>query len=199
MESMQRIVFTAGIGLYIALFFLKAYLQQRKSRVNPLKLTEGRKSGPLAFNERLIKVFGFAFMAAVPLSAMDLVRPQLYWKNAVLTGPGMGLFAAGLGLFVAAMVTMRDSWRAGIDPDSRTDLVSKGIYRISRNPAFSGYLMMVAGFTAAYPSAYSLALLIGSFIVFHTQILHEEEFMKTRHGSDYEAYMKSVPRYLWLP
>lgn len=198
MESMQQIAFTAGIVLYVVLFLLKAYLQQRNSRVNPLKLTEGRKSGPLAFNERLIKIFGFAFVAAVPLSAMGLVRLRLYWENAASSALGTGLFVAGIGLFVAAMATMRNSWRAGIDPDSRTELVSGGIYRFSRNPAFSGYLMMVAGFMVAYPSAYSLALLIGSFIVFHTQILHEEEFLKSRHGVDYEKYMKAVPRYLLI-
>jgi protein-S-isoprenylcysteine O-methyltransferase Ste14 len=198
MESAQQIIFTAGIGLYVALFLLKAYLQKRKNRVNPLKLAEGRKPGPLAFNERLIKVTSSAFILVVLLSAMQLIGPRLYWESSISSGLGAVIFVFGIGLFVAAMVTMRDSWRAGIDPDTKTELVSGGLYRISRNPAFAGYLAMVSGFAVAYPSAYSAALLIISIIVFHTQILHEEEFLKSRHGSGYEKYMKSVPRYLRL-
>ena len=198
MESLKSIVFAGGLSLYVIFFYLKAYLQQRSSRVNPLKLTVGSKPAPLAFNERLIKVFGFAFVLTAFLQALYAVRPRLFWEHHLTDVAGLGVFIFGLGLFVVAMVGMRDSWRAGIDPGARTALVSEGVFRISRNPAFTGYLMMLAGFMLAYPSAVSLGLLIVTIMVIHTQILHEEEFLKALHGSAYEAYRRSVPRYFWL-
>lgn len=34
---------------------------------------------------------------------------------------------------------MRDSWRAGISETDKTELVTEGIYQISRNSAFLGF------------------------------------------------------------
>lgn len=34
---------------------------------------------------------------------------------------------------------MKDSWRAGIAENDKTEIVTSGIYQISRNPAFLGF------------------------------------------------------------
>lgn len=40
---------------------------------------------------------------------------------------------------------MRDSWRAGISETDKTELVTEGIYQISRNPAFLGFDLLYIG------------------------------------------------------
>lgn len=39
-------------------------------------------------------------------------------------------------IFLVSVLCMKDSWRAGIPDKDRTKLVTTGIYRYSRNPAF---------------------------------------------------------------
>ena len=40
---------------------------------------------------------------------------------------------------------MRDFWRAGIPETDKTELVTEGIYQISRNPAFLGFDLLYIG------------------------------------------------------
>ncbi|EKC72198.1 isoprenylcysteine carboxyl methyltransferase family protein, partial [human gut metagenome] len=42
-------------------------------------------------------------------------------------------------VFVISVWTMKDSWRAGVSKTDQTELVTDGIYQISRNPAFLGF------------------------------------------------------------
>ena len=42
-------------------------------------------------------------------------------------------------VFLLAITCMKDSWRAGIPKSDKTKLVTNGIYKISRNPAFLGF------------------------------------------------------------
>ena len=42
---------------------------------------------------------------------------------------------AGAACFSASVYTMRDSWRAGIPEGDKTEIVTTGIYSMSRNPA----------------------------------------------------------------
>ena len=46
---------------------------------------------------------------------------------------------AGDIIFAVAVVTMRDSWRAEIAEEDNREMITCGIYRISRNPAFLGF------------------------------------------------------------
>ena len=48
-------------------------------------------------------------------------------------------------VFVTSVVTMRDSWRAGVSKTDKTELVTDGIYQISRNPAFLGFDLVYIG------------------------------------------------------
>ncbi len=40
---------------------------------------------------------------------------------------------------------MKDSWRAGIPDSDKTELVTTGIYKYSRNPAFLGFDLQYMG------------------------------------------------------
>ncbi len=51
----------------------------------------------------------------------------------------------GVMVFILAVFTMRDSWRAGVSKTEKTELVTSGIYQISRNPAFLGFDLAYTG------------------------------------------------------
>ena len=63
--------------------------------------------------------------------------------GARFTGFLIGLL--GDGIFLLSVLCMKDSWRAGIPDKDKTELVTTGIYRYSRNPAFLGFDLMYIG------------------------------------------------------
>ena len=103
----------------------------------------------------------------------------------------------GTGLLVLSMGTMGDSWRAGVDMVQACSLITTGIYRYSRNPAFLGFDLFYLGFALALCSVELCAISAISIVLFHFQILHEERYLPTLFGSEYEEYRRKTPRYFW--
>lgn len=108
----------------------------------------------------------------------------------------MAVAATGVAFFIAGMLTMKGSWRAGIPEKRETALVKEGIYRISRNPAFVGFDLMYVGILAMFPNLWHLAAVILTVLLFHRQILGEERFLESAFGEEYLAYRRNVRRYL---
>ena len=109
---------------------------------------------------------------------------------------GTVLGLAGDGIFLVAVGTMRDSWRAGIPETDRTEFVSTGIYRYSRNPAFLGFDLMYLGILLLFFNLPLLLFTLWAMVMLHLQILQEERYLPTVFGTAYATYQKQVCRYL---
>ena len=101
----------------------------------------------------------------------------------------------GDGIFLAAVYTMRDSWRAGIAQGQNTQLVHSGIYRYSRNPAFLGFDVMYLGVLLLCFNPLLLLCTLFAIAMLHRQILQEEAFLPTAFGEAYTSYCRQVRRY----
>ena len=114
----------------------------------------------------------------------------------VLAVLGLVLMGVGNAFFIAAFLTLKNSWRAGIDEAQKTELVTNGIYRFSRNPAFVGFDLLYLGSVLAVGN---WALMIAACVVIimiHLQILEEEKHLRKMFGEPYMDYAKKVRRYL---
>ncbi len=80
----------------------------------------------------------------------------------VLTG------TMGLIVFIISILTMKDSWRAGVLTTDKTELVTEGIYQISRNSAFLGFDLVYIGIAIIFFNWIIVSLL--AIIIFHLQI-----------------------------
>lgn len=82
---------------------------------------------------------------------------------------GAAIAALGTAAFIASVVNMRDSWRAGVSPTDKTELVTRGVYQISRNPAFLGFDLVYLGVALMF--ANWLLWLVSCFaaVMFHLQ------------------------------
>lgn len=109
---------------------------------------------------------------------------------------GAVLGLVGDGIFLVAVLTMRDSWRAGIPKTDRTEFVSTGIYRYSRNPAFLGFDLMYLGILLLFFNLPLLLFTLWAMVMLHLQILQEERYLPTVFGTAYATYQKQVCRYL---
>ena len=106
----------------------------------------------------------------------------------------MLLIFAAAGIFFLSVRTMRDSWRAGL-PETKTALITDGIYRISRNPAFLAFDLTYIDVLLIFFNWLLLIISVGAVISFHCQILQEEKYLAATFGEEYVTYQKKTPRY----
>ncbi|MCU0336566.1 MAG: isoprenylcysteine carboxylmethyltransferase family protein, partial [Sediminibacterium sp.] len=74
--------------------------------------------------------------------------------------------------------------------------VTKGLFRISRNPIFFGMLMTMIGFFFLIPNALSLLVIVCGYLLMQVQIRLEEEFLTKQFGEEYTHYKKQVRRWI---
>lgn len=85
---------------------------------------------------------------------------------------------------------------APIDPP--TELVIRGLYHRVRNPMYLGVLTVVAGWVVYYRSIRLIEYAVTLAVLFHLLVvLVEEPLLRRRFGAAYEAYRRTVPR--WMP
>lgn len=137
--------------------------------------------------------------AAVLVFAVGVVSVFLGTSSGpvLLRLAGAAVSVAGTAVFIAAVVTMRDSWRAGVSPTDRTELVTGGIYQISRNPAFLGFDLLYIGILMMFFNWILFAATAFAILMYHLQIINvEEEFLLAAFGEEYLQYKKRVCRYI---
>jgi protein-S-isoprenylcysteine O-methyltransferase Ste14 len=149
------------------------------------------------------RAMGIVFLALVSGLIVLVARFALQGPAAVgvwgaprgLALSGLLLCAAGVGLIAVAQRQMGESFRIGID-DARTRLVSSGLFRLVRNPIYSGLLVMLLGVTLVIPCAASVLLgaAAAAAIGFHTRL--EERHLLALHGEAYRSYAAGVGRFV---
>ncbi len=165
-------------------------LQHRKG-VKTDQMGKGNKPRKMLVIEMLLKT---ATYAVVFVEAASIIFDFRMWKSSY-AWLGIGVAALGVLVFLIAMATMKDSWRAGIPAKEETDLVTVGIYRLSRNPAFLGFDLLYLGVLAAFFNYLHLIFVLYAVLVLHLQILQEEKFLEKVFGEKYTEYKKHTGRY----
>lgn len=191
---MRYLLFILITTFYIA-YFAKQILLRKKGIVTN-RLAKGSKPKKTAIIETglLLITYGMAVFQYAGFFLERYLLPlklptSLRWLGIVLAGFGV-LF------FILAITTMRDSWRAGIDESQKTSMVTRGVYSISRNPAFVGFDLLYIGSALATPGVVIAVMAAAGVLFMHLQILEEEAYLPRIFGDEYVEYKKKTPRYL---
>ena len=125
--------------------------------------------------------------------------PRLSFTLAGSSAIALALVGLGGAMAIAGVIAFRDK-RTTINPltpGASSSVVSSGIYRVSRNPMYLGFLLALAGW-AAYLSNAGAALLLPCFVAYMTQyqIKPEERALLAKFGSEFAQYMSRVRRWL---
>lgn len=184
----------AVMAVFYAAYFTKMLLQRRRG-IRTDQISRGGKPKQVLRVERWMKAATFAI---VPVELASIVWNLRLWEMPRLAWLGVILGAAGVLVFILAMATMRDSWRAGIPAEDKTALVTTGIYRFSRNPAFLGFDLVYLGLLLAFFHPVHLIFALFAVGMLHLQILQEEAFLEKTFGGEYLDYKKKTGRYFWL-
>lgn len=151
--------------------------------------------------EATISICYFACFIIISLIISFLKEPfgtvQLLERSQVIY-PAAVLMGLNLVVSVASLSGLKDSWRVGITEDQKTELITGGIYRFTRNPYFVSYFLMFAAYTVLLQNLLLLGLSGVGFLVVHKMVLKEEGYLLSVHGDKYRQYRQRVPRYLIL-
>ena len=115
----------------------------------------------------------------------------------VLVLTGLAVALAGLVVAWRSQSAMGLSWRIGVDPADRTELVTNGVFAAVRNPIFTAMIIAQAG--AALMAPTWLALVGVALLVVACQLqvrLVEEPYLSAQHGAAYERYAKGTGRFV---
>lgn len=180
------------VVIYLAAFFVrnfKTYLTLRKSiRGKSTKLTLSLILSTIIYVIALLQIFSSPWIK-------HLVKLN-FLEELQLKYLGFVFISIALIVGLAALYEMRNSWRVGIKYDQKTDLVTTGIYSLSRNPYFLSYNLLFVGLFFIYPSLILLILIVCLAVIFHFMIIEEEAYLEEVQGASYINYKNKVSRYL---
>ncbi|WP_161962394.1 methyltransferase family protein [Nocardioides speluncae] len=108
----------------------------------------------------------------------------------------VGSVLAGTGLAVVVAAWQERGPGSLEDPET---LVTTGLHRVSRNPIYLGFTAAHLGLAGATRNGWMLATCPVSAALVHRWVLREEDWLRDRFGSEYDAYRGRVPRYLAQP
>jgi protein-S-isoprenylcysteine O-methyltransferase Ste14 len=129
---------------------------------------------------------------AVPAVLLERLGGRVEVPPALVVA-GLGLVAAGLGLYLRALRALGPAWAVAVRAPRGGRLVDRGPYARVRHPAYLGLLLVVAGTLVAHPSLASGALALGLATGIAAKIQAEERVLRAALGEEWERYAIRVP------
>lgn len=196
--------FAAFIILFIfyGTYFTKLFIQ-KKQGIKTNLLGKG-KTGLVKFIEITLKIVTYIVPVIEVISICswndyNVYNMALIWfyKSVWFRSLGLVFGVSGTVIFIISVITMRDSWRAGVPQNESTKLVTTGIYRYSRNPAFLGFDLIYLGILFMFFNWFLCGITLLAGLMLHLQIVNvEEDYLIKTFGDEYMEYSKTVCRYL---
>ena len=184
------------IGIVILVLFYGCYMikmiKQSKKGIKTDQIGRG-KVGFVKIIELTMKVVTYVVLVTEVSSI--ILNTNFFVIPIRIVGAFVGII--GVIVFIISVLTMQDSWRAGVSKAEKTELVTGGIYQISRNPAFLGFDLVYIGMVMMFFNWGLLVTSIFAVVMLHLQIVNvEEDFLMEVFGEEYLEYKEKVCRYL---
>lgn len=140
-------------------------------------------------------IMGYSTVIIVVVELISIFFMKSFFCNTI-ANIGIAVGIIGDIVFITAVITMGNSWRAGVAADDHRKLVSGGIFKISRNPAFLGFDLVYISILLMFFYVALIIATVFTMIMLHLQILQEEKYLQKEFGEEYLSYQKKTCRYL---
>ncbi|HBZ69410.1 MAG TPA: isoprenylcysteine carboxyl methyltransferase [Deltaproteobacteria bacterium] len=149
-------------------------------------------------------VAGF-LLSAGGITALLAPLAELFWRGRVGTAPlptsvrgfGLALMALGIVVTLVAQIEMGASWRVGVDPSERTELVTKGLFAWVRNPIYTAMLTTLLGLVLVVPNILAAVAFFVAFVALELHVRKvEEPYLSRLHPEQFRAYARRVGRFI---
>lgn len=147
------------------------------------------KVPPLAL---VLVLAGAMWFTAMQFPSLAITLPWRHGLAATVSIVGILFLLAGMYSFQKAKTTFNP-----MKPATASSLVASGIYGLSRNPMYVGFLLTLTGW-ATFLSHSLPFLLLPVFVAYMNrfQILPEERALSAKFGDEYDRYKQGVRRWL---
>jgi len=178
----------------------KLIILSKENNIKANVFGKGVKNKEILIIEKFLKAMTFVGIGIWTISALFPSFTEKWfvglYKSFRISILGLAITLIGVLFFILAMVFMKTSWRVGIDKSTKTSLVTSGLYRFSRNPAFVGMDLMFLGTAITHVNLMTVIVALLVVVGIHLQILQEEKHMKEVFKNEYNEYVNKTPRYL---
>ena len=198
MEQFLRIILPAYFIIYFGIAVVaKSIIVAKRIGKNPLVLPKDDSAYGLIglyFKLIMIVLFVYVLLFAFVPALYDIFLPIKQLETSTIKYIGLGLLGFALIWTIIAQGHMKNSWRIGIDTETKTELITTGLFGLSRNPIFLGMTIGLGGLFLTTPNALTIIFLILGYVLIQIQIRLEEEFLTNQHGQNYLTYKQKVRR-----
>jgi protein-S-isoprenylcysteine O-methyltransferase Ste14 len=151
------------------------------------------KGGPLPGLLRPPIVFLAAILLGIALNRawpLPFMPSTLWWLGPLVTLGAVTLFVLSLREFRAAGTSVRGTERT-------TTIVRTGPYRLSRNPIYVSFVLLVVGLSVWLDDLWLVVTLIPAVALIATVVIpREERFLERNFRDQYSSYKAAVRRWL---
>jgi protein-S-isoprenylcysteine O-methyltransferase Ste14 len=126
---------------------------------------------------------------------VKLYGVAMLYDNPITQTTGVVFFIVGLIFLISGLAFLGKSVSVGL-PQEKTELKTKGVYKITRNPIYVGVFLMCLGSCLNFMHILNFIFFGITVGIHHWIILGEEMFLEGRFGDQWREYKKRVPRYL---
>lgn len=178
------------LAVFYGIYLVKQWIQKRRG-IRTMQIGRGKD----ARTHTVETLMGIATVGIIPAQLLSI---GFGWSHLPASARFTGFCVGMLGdlIFLLSVICMKDSWRAGIPDRDGTELVTDGIYRYSRNPAFLGFDLMYIGVFLMYCNLLTGMFTVFAIVMLHLQILQEERYLTAAFGEEYLDYRHRVLRYM---
>ena len=178
------------LAVFYGFYLVKQWRQKRRG-IQTMQIGRGKDTQ----THTVETLMGIATVGIIPAQLLSITFGWSHLPaNARFTGFCVGM--VGDLIFLISVLCMKDSWRAGIPANDKTELVTGGVYAYSRNPAFLGFDLQYIGVLLMFCNLLTAAFTVFAVSMLHLQILQEERYLTVMFGSAYLDYRHRVFRYL---
>ena len=161
----------------------------------------GALVAPVSMQQLELKIPPVAvfFLAGLLMKAIEVKLPMLTFETPGASAIAAFLAAVGIAIAGAGILAFRRHETTVLPhaPDRASAVVKDGIFRYTRNPMYLGLGCLLLAWAVKLGNVAALAGVV-LFVSYMTrfQIVPEERALAAKFGAPFEAYLKTVRRWL---
>ena len=172
----------AFLMLFISEIFIFVYAHGKKDRK---EISRDRGTKWLLYFNFIVCIF-ISFYN-VSKKAFDFIRMMKFPGFCIELG--IGLMLLGIVIRVSAVLTLRKAFTLNVQVTSRQKLITLGLYRKIRHPAYTGSILSLVGVALALRNLLSfITVFCCCIICYQIRITVEEAVLENRFGEEYTTY-----------
>jgi protein-S-isoprenylcysteine O-methyltransferase Ste14 len=133
--------------------------------------------GKLDKKDFLIPPFALFYFYLIFANAFPLptISREVLFESEATKWAGVGFCFLGIAFLLLSLIAFKNSFRVGIDLETKDELITTGVCAISRNPIYTSFAFVLIGQFLVFPNWIVGLFLVAGVLLFNRQVLLEEK------------------------